>query len=224
MKANLQIGQTCLPINGKLYTKPDYDKPVIIDELPKQEYDHRRYGIPLRYKDITMEYIVKKGIPPQVQNNVRDVQAYIANLRENLNEGVGMVFRGTVGTMKTTLAVAIMRATIELGKNAYFIPMANLMDKLFSGTTEERAKLEQRLQSVSLLVIDDLGMEYEKGWVTAKIRAIINDRYNEKKSTIITTNLGKDISDRYIEGMLDRIAGTSTFSNFEGKSLRKLGD
>lgn len=42
---------------------------------------------------------------------------------------------------------------------------------------------------------------YEKGWVTAKIRAIINNRY--------------------VGGMLDRIASTSTFSNFRGKSLRK---
>ena len=96
------------------------------------------------------------------------------------------------------------------------------MDRLFSGTTDERSKLEHKLQTVSLLVIDDLGMEYEKGWVTAKIRAIINDRYNEEKSTIITTNLEKDINDRYVDGMLDRIASTSTFSNFDGKSLRHI--
>ena len=57
--------------------------------------------------------------------------------------------------------------------------------------------------------------------MASEIRAIINNRYDEEKSTIITTNLEKDINDRYVNGMLDRIASTSTFSNFSGKSLRK---
>jgi len=199
-----------------------YDEPVVITGTREQsECNYKSYGIPKRYRNVTMEYIVNRGIPEQSKQNVADVQRYIDNLEDNLQNGNGMVMRGNVGTMKTTLAIAIMRAVIAKGRNAYFVPMANLIDRLFSGTPDERSKLEQKLQTVSLLVIDDLGMEYEKGWVTAKIRAIINDRYNEEKSTIITTNLEKDIADRYVDGMLDRIASTSTFSNFSGESLRK---
>lgn len=222
MKQNLQTGQACQQTAGnKLYT-PVYDEPVVITGKQGQsECNYQSYGIPKRYRNVTMEYIVNRGIPEQSKQNVADVQRYIDNLEDNLQNGNGMVMRGNVGTMKTTLAIAIMRAVIAKGRNAYFIPMANLMDRLFSGTPDERSKLEQKLQTVSLLVIDDLGMEYEKGWVTAKIRAIINNRYNEEKSTIITTNLEKDINDRYVDGMLDRIASTSTFSNFSGESLRK---
>lgn len=199
-----------------------YDEPVVITDTREQnECNYKSYGIPKRYRNVTMEYIVDRGVPEQSKQNVADVKQYIDNLEDNLRNGNGMVMRGNVGTMKTTLAIAIMRAVIAKERNAYFIPMANLMDRLFSGTPDERSKLEQKLQTVSLLVIDDLGMEYEKGWVTAKIRAIINNRYNEEKSTIITTNLEKDINDRYVDGMLDRIASTSTFSNFSGKSLRK---
>lgn len=222
MKQNLQTGQACQQTGGnKLYT-PVYDEPVVITGTREQsECNYKSYGIPKRYRNVTMEYIVNRGVPEQSKQNVADVQRYIDNLEDNLQAGNGMVMRGNVGTMKTTLAIAIMRAVIAKGRNAYFIPMANLMDRLFSGTPDERSKLEQKLQTVSLLVIDDLGMEYEKGWVTAKIRAIINNRYNEEKSTIITTNLEKDINDRYVDGMLDRIASTSTFSNFNGESLRK---
>lgn len=222
MKQNLQTGQACQQTAGnKLYT-PVYDEPVVITGKQGQsECNYQSYGIPKRYRNVTMEYIVNRGVPEQSKQNVADVQRYIDNLEDNLQNGNGMVMRGNVGTMKTTLAIAIMRAVIAKGRNAYFIPMANLMDRLFSGTPDERSKLEQKLQTVSLLVIDDLGMEYEKGWVTAKIRAIINNRYNEEKSTIITTNLEKDINDRYVDGMLDRIASTSTFSNFSGESLRK---
>ena len=222
MKKNIQTGQACQQTDGnKLYT-PVYDTPVVItDNREQSKCNLKSYGIPKRYRNVTMEYIVNRGVPEQAKQNVADVQQYIDNLMYNLQYGYGMVMRGNVGTMKTTLAIAIMRAVIDNGRNAYFIPMANLMDRLFSGTPDERSKLELKLQTVSLLVIDDLGMEYEKGWVTAKIRAIINDRYNEEKSTIITTNLEKDINDRYVDGMLDRIASTSTFSNFSGESLRK---
>ena len=223
MKQNLQTGQACQQTDGNKLYKPVYDDPVVITGTREQgECNYKSYGIPKRYRNVTMEYIVNRGVPEQSKQNVADVQRYIDNLEENLQKGNGMVMRGKVGTMKTTLAIAIMRAVIDNGRNAYFIPMANLMDRLFSGTTDERSKLEHKLQTVSLLVIDDLGMEYEKGWVTAKIRAIINDRYNEEKSTIITTNLEKDIADRYVDGMLDRIASTSTFSNFDGKSLRHI--
>lgn len=222
MKKNIQTGQACQQTDGnKLYT-PVYDEPVVIAGTREQsECNYKSYGIPKRYRNVTMEYIVNRGVPEQSKQNVADVQLYIDNLEDNLQNGNGMVMRGNVGTMKTTLAIAIMRAVIAKGRNAYFVPMANLIDRLFSGTPDERSKLEQKLQTVSLLVIDDLGMEYEKGWVTAKIRAIINNRYNEEKSTIITTNLEKDINDRYVDGMLDRIASTSTFSNFSGESLRK---
>lgn len=222
MKQNLLTGQACQQIAGNQLYTPVYDEPVAITGNREQnECNNQSYGIPKRYRNVTMEYIVNRGVPEQSKQNVADAQRYIDNLEDNLQNGYGMVMRGNVGTMKTTLAIAIMRAVIANGRNAYFIPMANLMDRLFSGTPDERSKLEQKLQTVSLLVIDDLGMEYDKGWVTAKIRAIINDRYNEEKSTIITTNLEKDINDRYVNGMLDRIASTSTFSNFSGKSLRK---
>ena len=223
MKKNIQTGQECQQTAGNKFYTPVYDEPVVITgNREKNECNYQSYGIPKRYRNVTMEYIVNRGVPEQSKQNVADVQRYIDNLEDNLQNGNGMVMRGNVGTMKTTLAIAIMRAVVDNGRNAYFIPMANLMDRLFSGTPDERSKLEHKLQTVSLLVIDDLGMEYEKGWVTAKIRAIINDRYNEEKSTIITTNLEKDIADRYVDGMLDRIASTSTFSNFDGKSLRHI--
>lgn len=222
MKQNLRTGQTCQQTGGNKFYTPVYDEPVVITGKQEQnECNYQSYGIPKRYRNVTMEYIINRGVPEQSKQNVADAQRYIDNLEDNLQRGNGMVMRGNVGTMKTTLAIAIMRAVIAKGRNAYFVPMANLIDRLFSGTPDERSKLEQKLQTVSLLVIDDLGMEYEKGWVTAKIRSIINNRYNEEKSTIITTNLEKDINDRYVDGMLDRIASTSTFSNFSGESLRK---
>lgn len=207
-----QTGQPCQPTIG--------DDVVVVPlkkELPK---DPALYGIPKRYAHIDLGYIKAKGVPEQAKANVAIVEDFIIHIQERLDSGDGLLMRGGVGTMKTTLAVAIMKAAIEKKNQAFFIPMANMMDNLMQLEGNEKRAFEKKLVEVPLLVIDDLGMEYEKGYAQVKIRAIINDRYNKMKSTIVTTNLGKDIQDRYIEGMLDRIKATSTFLNFTGKSLR----
>ena len=138
-----------------------------------------------------------------------------------LNCGQGLLLRGDVGTMKTTLAVAIMYEVLELGGTAYFISMANLMDSLYSVSQEDRQNLENKLKNVDLLVLDDLGLEYDKGWVSVKIRALINYRFDNQKSVIITTNLGSDIKNLYLKGMLDRIEASSMIVDFRGDSLRE---
>ena len=138
-----------------------------------------------------------------------------------LNCGQGLLLRGDVGTMKTTLAVASMYEVLELGGTAYFISMANLMDSLYSVSQEERQSLENKLKNVDLLVLDDLGLEYDKGWVSVKIRALINYRFDNQKSVIITTNLGSDIKNLYLKGMLDRIEASSMIVDFKGNSLRE---
>ena len=150
MKKNIQTGQACQQTAGNKFYTPVYDEPVVITgNREKNECNYQSYGIPKRYRNVTMEYIVNRGVPEQSKQNVADVQRYIDKLDDNLQNGNGMVMRGNVGTMKTTLAIAIMRAVIDKGRNAYFIPMANLMDRLFSGTPDERSKLEQKLQAVS---------------------------------------------------------------------------
>ena len=114
-----------------------------------------------------------------------------------------------------------MYEVLELGGTAYFISMANLMDSLYSVSQEDRQNLENKLKNVDLLVLDDLGLEYDKGWVSVKIRALINYRFDNQKSVIITTNLGSDIKNLYLKGMLDRIEASSMIVDFRGDSLRE---
>lgn len=205
-------------MNGEPYA---YDPPVRLSL--RQESNVTRSNIPKRYEKVTMDFIKQKGVPSNLAAQVAVVDNYIAHIDDRIRHGNGLLFRGPVGTMKTSLAIAVMRAAIDRGWRAYFIPMANLVDDIFSLQGEERIRFQNRLDTTDLLVIDDLGMEFDKedSWVKAKIRAIVNNRYNDVKSTIVTTNLGADIQNRYVAGMLDRIRSTSEFVNFSGKSLRE---
>ena len=47
----------------------------------------------------------------------------------------------------------------------------------------------ERLTSVDLLHIDDLGAEKRSDWVLEQLYALVNERYEAQRSVLITTNL-----------------------------------
>lgn len=133
--------------------------------------------------------------------------------------------------MKTTMAIAILRELVDTKGQGYFIPMASLLDTINSMRERHDASLqtfEHKLRTTSLLVLDDLGAEYDHTWVQCKVDAIVNERYNRMRSTIVTTNLSaQDIRDRYQMRIFDRLRATNQLITFAGKSsvsLRKTAD
>jgi DNA replication protein DnaC len=49
--------------------------------------------------------------------------------------------------------------------------------------------LLERLTAVDLLHIDDIGAERTNEWVLEELYSIINSRYEEQRSVVITTNI-----------------------------------
>lgn len=79
------------------------------------------------------------------------------------------------------------------------------------------------LLEVPLLVIDDLGVEFmdEKGAFATMLDAVINQRYQSGKTTILTTNLdSEDFAQRYGDRILDRIRGSGKFWGITCESMR----
>ena len=156
------------------------------------------------------------------------IKDYASHIVDNLNQGLGLIIKGPVGTGKTTAAIAIMKEAIKHKKSPYFISMISLLDKLMSfRDQEERYEFEQRIQNCPLLVLDDLGGEYigknkEESWMLKRIMSIINERHQRSKSIIITTNLPiKELAERYDQRAIDRIRSTNQIITLLGESLRK---
>ena len=74
-----------------------------------------------------------------------------------------------------------------------------------------------------MLVLDDLGAEWGSSYVTGKIDAIFAERYNRKRSTIVTTNLaGQAMQSRYPDRIIDRLRETAKIITFNtAASLRR---
>lgn len=116
---------------------------------------------------------------------------YADNFADHRCRGEGLYFEGTNGTGKTHLAAAIALQLMHQGTPAICKTAADLLadiKKAFSVPEVKEHEVLAVYKTVDLLVIDDLGKELCTDWSLSTLYTIINDRYEDMKPTIITTN------------------------------------
>jgi DNA replication protein DnaC len=149
--------------------------------------------IPRRFRGVSFERSPVVDMDPSV---VRDVRRFVDDIDANLEKGRGLWFMGDVGTGKTTLAMLVSKAALDAGRSVAIYSLPRLLAEIRK-TFEERSEqsyldLLDRLAAVDLLHIDDLGAERTSEWVLEQLYSIINARYEDRRSLVVTTNLGHD--------------------------------
>src|SRR3954469_7308501 len=149
--------------------------------------------IPRKYRGVSFDRPPVTEIAPQITTQVR---RYVARIDDNLAAGRGLWFFGSVGTGKTTLAMLVSRHALEGGHSVAIYSLPRLLAEIRTTFDDDRANsyvdLLDRLTSVDLLHIDDVGTEKTSPWVLEQLYAIVNARYENERSVIITTNLERD--------------------------------
>lgn len=139
----------------------------------------------------------------------------------------GLLLKGNCGTGKTHLAVAILRETAESGIPGMFVVVPDLLAKLrssFGQKDGKAAELVEAAKNAPLLVLDDLGAEDPKPWVTELIYVLINHRYEHMLPTIITTNYdGKRIADVFGLRVASRLSEMTVPVNIRAEDYRMKG-
>ena len=181
-------------------------------------------GIHERYADVSFNTLKIDG---DIRENAKLVYSYAKKINYYVQNGIGLILAGGYGTLKTTLAVCVLKEYINSGGYGLFIPMSSLMDNLYSMKTrniDEWITFENKIRNTGLLVIDDLGGEDTTApWVLQKVNSIITERYNRKKAIIITTNLNKqDLENTYSGRIIDRLKSANYYIAFNSPSQRKV--
>jgi DNA replication protein DnaC len=152
--------------------------------------------IPARYRGVSFDR-------PPVSDMARDLQArgavtkvrdYIDDLDGRLTQGRGLWLFGSAGTGKTTLAMLVSKAAIEAGRSVAIYSLPKLLGRIRMSYDagpggDDYGALFDRLTTVDLLHVDDLGAEKSTDWVLEQLYALVNERYEAERSIIVTTNL-----------------------------------
>ncbi len=103
-----------------------------------------------------------------------------------------LFLQGTYGSGKTHLAIAIANYRLDLGDPVLFMTAPDLLDHLratFSPAAPvEYDELFERIRTIPLLILDDLGTESATPWAQEKLYQLLNHRYLHRLPTVITTN------------------------------------
>jgi DNA replication protein DnaC len=167
-------------------------RPCACRELRAKRAASRKLGtgVPKRFRGVGFDRKPIADLDPQL---LRPVRAYVRNIGRNLDEGRGFWFYGDVGTGKTSLAMLVSKAALEAGRSVaiYSMPrlLADIKETYEEGSERSYMQLFERLTGVDLLHVDDLGAEKRTEWVLEQLYAIVNERWQEQRSMVVTTNL-----------------------------------
>lgn len=146
-------------------------------------------GIKKRFRGRTFENFITDT--PGRTRAYKIARRYAETFSERYANGDGLYIEGTNGTGKTHLAGAIALHLINKGIPVVCKTADDLLHDIKKAYEDEHTKESAVLdayKSVDLLIIDDLGKEQCSDWGITNLYTIINDRYEDMKPTIITTN------------------------------------
>ena len=154
----------------------------------------------------------------------------------------GLLIIGKIGTGKTHLAVGILKELIlNRGIACLFYDYRELLKEIQNSynSTVQTTELDvlRPVFETDVLVLDELGAVKPTEWVWDTVSLILNTRYNDKRTTLITTNYPnapaalarnadrtireETLGDRITERMRSRLAEMCVEVQMRGNDMRQ---
>ncbi len=193
-----------------------------LEEQRRQHKEERRYrdrltrsGIPARYRTGTLADF------DSAHNKAAHVAAvgYVTDFAKHRRDGKGLFLIGEVGRGKTRLATIIALEVLRQGFSVRYSSTVDLLERIKGefGTSNAGNTLRGYLDA-DLVVLDDIGKDHRTEWSESTIFQIINDRYEQTRPLIITSNLGIDDLRRHYQWSGDAIV-SRVFESCQGLLL-----
>ena len=211
----------CTCIKQKLYNI-QYNNSNIYD-LENQNFS--KFNINYYSNTPDIEKYKSKISPRENILKIREICDKFIDNFDDPNEN-NLLFCGNSGLGKTFISSCIANELIKKGKTVLYqtapIMLDNIIDYKFGKTNNN---IVSTINSVDLLIIDDLGTETKNNLKITELFNIINSRLlnqnNTITKTIISTNLSlQELYNNYDERILSRIIGNYEACYFFGDDIR----
>lgn len=153
----------------------------------------RAARIPRRYEECVLDsFDLLPDADPSLAKALYTARKFVAGYPVE-TEGRGLLLTGSIGVGKTHLAVGILLEMIkQKGVNGLFCDYRELLKEIQNSYNPQVNSTELEVLrpvfDAEVLVLDELGAQKPTGWVWDTVALILNTRYNDKRTTLITTN------------------------------------
>jgi DNA replication protein DnaC len=149
--------------------------------------------VPKAFREVSFDREPVPSLQRTYPHVLREVRLFCDGIADQLEAGRGLWFTGDFGTGKTTLAMLISKTAMESNRTVaiYSLPrlLAMLRETFRDDAQFSLSQLIDKLCSVDLLHIDDVGAEQTSSWVLEQLYTVVNTRYEDRRSIVLTTNL-----------------------------------
>jgi DNA replication protein DnaC len=218
----LDVCPACSGTGWKHLQRNDDLAVVRCDCFQKSKLDRliAKANVPLRYDGCSFE-----NFTPLTEKLALVKAASVRFVEEYPGVDCGLLILGPCGVGKTHLAVSILKELIcRYEVDGTFCDFRELLKKIQNSynpvsQTSEMQILDPVLNS-EILVLDDLGAERPTEWVRDTFAYIINSRYNQKSTTLITSNFDDSGREASVLSNGTRVPGEETLTERIGVRLR----
>lgn len=195
------------------------------------EYSHiSDEGKKCTFKNFKMDFYENKdiynlGITPL--ENIKEVLMACKKFCENFDKNKsGVYICGNAGVGKTYLSCCIANYLISQGHTVLYQNAFRLFSfledyKFLRVDRTENEEFYDYIYNCDMLIIDDLGTEFSTPFAKAAFFDIINMRADNKKSTVINSNLSlSELSNFYSPRVKSRINSSFLFLSILGEDIR----
>lgn len=162
--------------------------PVLESLREERAYLNRYLVLPLAQSLQEASFEAIRDHYAKESQNYQKVVSLMAKFTSDDHQGYYLF--GDLGVGKTYLAACVTNWYAKNGDWVAFIHVPTLLNRLKESFSNDDVKVDlSRLKRAKVLVLDDLGSEPITAWSRDEILlSILNDRYENKLKTIITSN------------------------------------
>ena len=191
----------------------------VMQQLRRQEIEALSSLSISSFDTMKLEYYPSVA-DPEVGESIRtymaevlaDLRDYAADFSPATRES--LLLLGNAGLGKTHAALAIAGEVLRQNYDVIYVSCPDFFGKLEalhfgSDPNGEEETLFQTASNADLLILDDLGTEFNSSFFLTNLYSLLNNRLGAKLPTIVTTNVtdGTLLEKLYTEKISSRLAG-----------------